>query len=99
MVQQQGPFWDMYQELKSGGISRRQYIEHARGRGIATPLAAFVWNSLRIAPAAAAPPGGRDAFGARHQEGARRPAEGTEGQTRGAGGELKLFQWQGVTHF
>ena len=31
--------------------------------------------------------------------GAAAPSAGTEGQTRGAGGELKILQWQGVTHF
>lgn len=82
---QQGKFWSIYEELKSGKISRREFITKASALGIGLPITLFVLNAVKVDTASAqAAPG--------------RPAEGTEGQTRGAGGELKLLQWQAATH-
>jgi peptide/nickel transport system substrate-binding protein len=99
MAEQKGPFWSLYEELKSGNVSRRDFIEKATALGVGMPIVLFVLNAIKVEGAAAAPAGGTKGFSARNQAAASRPAEGTEGQTRGAGGELKLFQWQGVTHF
>jgi peptide/nickel transport system substrate-binding protein len=89
---EQGKFWQMYQDLKAGRISRRQFMQGATALGVGLPVTAFVLNSIKISPASAAGPA------ALQTTGAARPAEGTEGQTRGAGGELKMLQWQAATH-
>lgn len=99
MSVQQGPFWNIYQELKSGKISRRQFIERATALGIGMPVVLFVLNAVKVDSAAAAPMGGAPDFSRLGQAATvGAPAEGTEGQTRGAGGELKILQWQAVTH-
>jgi peptide/nickel transport system substrate-binding protein len=86
MTQQTGPFGALYEELKAGRISRRDFLHGAVKLGVGAPVALFVVNSLSPDSANA-------------QTAAERPSVGTEAQTRGAGGELKLQQWQGVTHF
>lgn len=98
MAKQQGPFWSLYRELKSGKVNRREFLERAGALGIGMPVALFVLNALKVEGASAAPMGGAKGYGTGHQPVAGPPAEGTEGQTRGAGGELKLLQWQAVTH-
>ncbi|MGH2558351.1 MAG: peptide ABC transporter substrate-binding protein [Thermomicrobiales bacterium] len=80
-----GPFWGAYQELKAGRLSRRQFIQRATALGVGLPVTTFILNSVNV--------GGVAAQGA-----AARPSAGTEGQQRGAGGELKLLQWQAATH-
>ena len=55
--------------------------------GVGLPVAAFVANSLTFQGASA-----QDSTGA-----VTRPTGGTENQQRGAGGELKLIQWQAVS--
>jgi peptide/nickel transport system substrate-binding protein len=91
--QASGPFWSLYQGLKAGRVSRRAFMAEAAALGVGLPIALFVVNSVRAAGAAAAP---------RAQDapalGSARPTAGTEGQQRGAGGELKLLQWQAATH-
>jgi len=84
MAQQTGPFGALYEELKAGRISRRDFLHRAVRLGVGAPVALFVVNSLSP-----------DSVNA--QAAADRPSVGTEAQTRGAGGELKLQQWQGVT--
>jgi peptide/nickel transport system substrate-binding protein len=79
----------MYQDLKAGRVSRRQFIQGATALGVGLPVTTFVLNSVKISGASAASIQ-TTAVGA--------PAEGTEGQTRGAGGELKILQWQAATH-
>jgi peptide/nickel transport system substrate-binding protein len=90
--QGQGRFWEIYQELKAGRISRRDFIQRATALGVGLPVTMFVLNSVKIGGASAAP-SAQEA-----QMGSTRPTEGTEGQTRGAGGELKILQWQAPTH-
>jgi peptide/nickel transport system substrate-binding protein len=89
---EQGKFWRIYQDLKSGRISRRDFIQRATALGVGLPVTMFVLNSVKVTGASAANlPAAQTAT-------AGRPAEGTEGQTRGAGGELKILQWQAATH-
>src|SRR5215216_1857094 len=89
---EQGKFWQIYQDLKSGRISRRDFIQRATALGVGLPVTMFVLNSVKIDGASAA------SLPAAQAATASRPAEGTEGQTRGAGGELKILQWQAATH-
>ena len=83
---QQGPFWAIYQDLKAGSITRREFIAKATALGVGLPVTMFVLNSMKIDSAFAqdAPATGRSTVG-------------TEAQTRGAGGELKILQWQAAT--
>jgi len=86
MPKKEGPFWSTYQDLKSGHITRREFIARATALGVGLPITLFVLNSMKFEGVAA-----QDAGTVSLSE---RPSVGTEGQTRGAGGELKILQWQ-----
>lgn len=92
MSEQQRPFWTIYEELKAGRISRRDFIQKATVLGVGLPVTLFVLNAVNVRGVAA-----QAATPAAGAGGASAPAAGTEGQTRGAGGELKLLQWQAPT--
>jgi peptide/nickel transport system substrate-binding protein len=92
MTYQTGPFAELYEDLKAGRVSRRDFVRKSMSLGIAAPVALFVLNNAPGASAQDATPVTAAGAGAA-------PSAGTEGQTRGSGGELKLLQWQGVTHF
>jgi peptide/nickel transport system substrate-binding protein len=83
-----GRLWNAYQELRAGRISRRAYVQRAATLGIAAPIALGL---LRLSDAAAqeATPASGTMLAP--------PATGTEGQTRGYGGELRLLQWHAPT--
>jgi peptide/nickel transport system substrate-binding protein len=87
----QGKFWQMYQDLKAGRINRRDFIQRATALGVGLPVTMFVLNSVKFSGVSAA---NLPSF---QTGGLGKPAEGTEGQTRGAGGELKILQWQAPT--
>jgi peptide/nickel transport system substrate-binding protein len=91
--QEQGPFWSVYQDLKAGRISRRDFIAKATALGVGLPITLFVLNSVKIDGAAAAPRAQQTPTLA-----STRPTDGTDGQQRGAGGEVKILQWQAATH-
>lgn len=80
-----GPFSALFTALRSGEISRRQFIE----RSVALGMGASVALMAADAVAQDASPAAEDAPG----EGVI-PATRTEGQTRGEGGEVKILQWQ-----
>ncbi|HEY7035702.1 MAG TPA: peptide ABC transporter substrate-binding protein [Thermomicrobiales bacterium] len=92
-AQQSGPFWSLYQDLKSGRISRREFITRATALGVGLPVVLFILNSVKVSGAAAAP-NAQDAAPLQ----STRPTEGTDNQQRGAGGALKILQWQAATH-
>jgi peptide/nickel transport system substrate-binding protein len=94
----QGRFWAVYQDLKAGRITRREFLAKATALGVAAPVAAFVVNSIGAGGASAAPAGGSKGLRSGAQTAPARPSSGTEGQQRGAGGELKMLQWQAATH-
>lgn len=85
MPKKEGPFWSTYQDLKSGHISRREFIARATALGVGLPITLFVLNSMKIEGTAA-----QDS----DTTASTRASVGTEGQTRGAGGEVKILQWQ-----
>lgn len=74
----------LHQFLTSGQISRRQFLTRATALGMSLPVATFVVNAAAAAAQESATPEALD-------PGSIRPETGTEGQTRGAGGELKLL--------
>ena len=78
-------------DLRAGYLSRRGFMRRALALGITAPVAL---NLLRISGVAAqdATPGASPEAGL-----TAAPASGTAGQTRGAGGELKILQWQAPT--
>jgi peptide/nickel transport system substrate-binding protein len=95
---EKGQLWRAFEDLKAGRMSRRDFMEKATALGVGLPVTMFVLNSLDMKGASAAPGGGVKGFRGTAQAAVDRPTAGTEGQTRGAGGELKLLQWQAVTH-
>lgn len=76
-----GPLRDLFDSYKAGKISRRGFAQGAAAIGVAAPLISFLGNQVSAQDAGAAV----------------RPASGTEGQTRGAGGTLNIIQWQAIT--
>lgn len=85
-----GPYAALFGALKTGEISRRQFIERATGLGMGLGVAMYAANSVSAQDAT--PAGSAEASPA---AGAGViPEAGTEEQERGAGGELKILQWQ-----
>jgi peptide/nickel transport system substrate-binding protein len=94
----------LYTSLSAGNISRRQFIERAAATGIGGAAAVFLANANAIAAAG----GSRNGFAVYPgQDGTpagsptagvgKRPDAGTEGKSRGEGGELKIILWQAPT--
>jgi peptide/nickel transport system substrate-binding protein len=89
---QSGPFSALFGALKRGELSRRQFIERSTALGMGAGVAMYCANAVTAQDASpeASPAGGAAAA-------SERPAAGTENQERGAGGELKILQWQPPT--
>jgi len=83
-----GPIRGLFQSLKAGHISRRQFIERSTLAGVGASAAVFLANTAQAGAQEASP----DASAAAGS--AERPSAGTEGQTRGEGGTLRILQWQ-----
>ena len=45
MAHQSGPFAALYEDLKAGRISRRDFLHRSVGLGVAAPVALFVLNN------------------------------------------------------
>jgi len=94
----------LYEALKAGDISRRDFLKKAGATSIGTAGALFLANSAMVAAAGGSRNGyavylNQDGTPAASPDGSG-PADlddGTEGQTRGEGGDLKLLQWQAPT--
>jgi ABC-type transport system substrate-binding protein len=87
-VAETGRLWSACQDLQAGRISRRDFLQRAAALGVATPVALGILRLTDVAAQEATPASGALTAA---------PTVGTEGQTRGAGGELKLLQWQAPT--
>jgi peptide/nickel transport system substrate-binding protein len=81
----------LYRAIKAGQISRRAVIARASAVGVGLPIILLALNTNKATPTIAAPLGQAPVMRA------IRPAEGAEGQKRGAGGRLKLLQWRAPT--
>jgi peptide/nickel transport system substrate-binding protein len=92
-----GQFRDLYTQLTAGEISRRAFIERASAIGIGAGVAMYAASVAAQTPDAS-PDAPAAAGGAGMTSGTPRPMEGTENQERGAGGELKIIQWQAPSH-
>ncbi|MGB3306942.1 MAG: peptide ABC transporter substrate-binding protein [Thermomicrobiales bacterium] len=95
----QGPLRRLYSALTEGSIDRRQFIERAGALGIGSAIALTLANTGSVLAAGAANPL-RNGFVSLAQDAtpAAIPAEGTASQTRGAGGDIRLLQWQAPSH-
>lgn len=81
---QETPFRHLFGQLKSGALSRRAFIERATALGMGAGVAMYCANAVTAqTPSPQASPGAGTI-----------PDGGTDGQERGAGGELKILQWQ-----
>lgn len=83
---EQGRLRSAYDALLAGRISRRDFINRASALGVAAPVTLFLLRTVD-AMAQGTPTAGQPIV----------IDGGTEGQKRGAGGELKLLQWQAPT--
>lgn len=92
-----GPFHSLFEAYKTGSLSRRHFIERATTLGMSAGVAMACVNAVPVAAQEATP--GASPEASRQTElgagtAADRPAFGTETQTRGAGGDLRIIQWQ-----
>ncbi|MGN6030125.1 MAG: ABC transporter substrate-binding protein, partial [Thermomicrobiales bacterium] len=80
-------------DLRAGNLSRRQFMQAAAALGVGTAAASLIATSALAQDAtpeaspAASPAAAANVF----------PDAGTEGQTRGAGGDLRIIQSQAPT--
>lgn len=80
-----------YERLKSGEIDRRRFVHGTAALGVSASTALFLANTMNVAAQSTRPeasPAGSTAS---------RPDVGTDDQVRGAGGALKVIQWQAPT--
>ncbi len=95
--QTSGPLRRLYDAYKAGTIDRRQFIECTTMAGAGVAGAMFLANTEQAAASGGSLRNGFAfaAQGASPEAGtAVRPSAGTEGQTRGSGGDLRILQWQ-----
>ncbi|HQY31382.1 MAG TPA: peptide ABC transporter substrate-binding protein, partial [Thermomicrobiales bacterium] len=81
-----GSLGTAFRAFAAGHLTRRDFLSRAAAAGIATPVALGLVNLVPAAAQDATPVATGSA-----------PNSGTDGQTRGAGGKLKLLQWQAPT--
>ncbi len=87
-MSERGRLHQIYLDLQAGRISRRSFIQQAAAAGAASPLILSILQQSSVSAQDAT----KDSISP-----AVAPSSGTEGQTRGAGGALKLLQWQAPT--
>lgn len=80
----------LHEALQSGEISRREFTLRALALGVSMSVISFVLRAETVR----ATPGRHIGWGVAAQGVTGPPAEGTDGQERGAGGDLNLIQWQ-----
>lgn len=101
--QQSGRLRHLFSQLQEGSIDRRSFIQKASLLGVGLNVGVFLANTTY---ASATGHSGENAF-LRAQDASpaaspaasdpRKPDVGTENQTRGEGGELRIMQWQAPT--
>ncbi len=95
-MHKQNRFASLFNEFKSGGMTRREFTTRALALGVGMPVIGMVLQSVPEAGAAPRPRKAGFGFPAAQEAGGR-PAAGTEGKTRGQDGELRIIQWQAPT--
>lgn len=86
-------FRSIISDLEAGRISRRTFAQMAAAMGIAPALISVVTTRVAAQDATPMDEAGDDVFAT---DGSPN-AEGTENQTRGAGGEVRIIQYQAPT--
>src|SRR6187397_162186 len=81
MVEMDNGLAGIFEELRLGRMSRREFVIRAAAVGASATLSLMLINSVSNLQAAAQTPP------------AQRPTAGTDDQIRGAGGELYVRQW------
>ena len=94
-MSEQGKFAQLNAALKAGEITRRQFMERSTALGVGFGVALFCANAAHVAAKGGSKNG--YAFYGLQDGAAVAPNSGTEGQERGAGGDLRLIQWQAAT--
>lgn len=85
---QSGPYSKLFDALRAGEISRRDFVTRATALGMGLGVATYCANTVAAQDASPeASPAGDEGVGVI-------PSVNTENQERGAGGELKILQWQ-----
>lgn len=79
-----GPVRELYTSYQNGLMSRRSFVQGLTALGVNASVVASLANSGSAASQNA-------------DTAAKRPDTGTENQERGAGGELRIIQWQAPT--
>src|SRR5215213_7095818 len=91
----QGPLAALHTELRSGGITRREFTLRALALGVGMPIISFILRAETVSATTASGTVARHVgWGVAAQGTTGAPAEGMDGRTRGEGGELRLIQWQ-----
>lgn len=96
MSQQTGHVRRLFDALQAGAIDRRQFISRTTALGISATMALYLANGAAQTPQAS--PEGDAPKGGGGLESAVPRAEAPADQVRGAGGELKILQWQAPSH-
>ena len=89
-----GKLWRMYEQMRKGDLSRRDFMQRALALGVAAPVATFIVNSIGMGSASAQ---ATPESGSGSSQGAMTRPMAPDDQVRGAGGELKILQWQAPT--
>jgi len=85
MVQDSGsqPFSNLFARLRQGAITRRRFIQQATALGMGISVARYCADAVSAQDVPAD---------------AKIPDGGTDTQERGAGGDVKIIQWQAPSH-
>jgi peptide/nickel transport system substrate-binding protein len=84
MAQQHDRLSEAYRGLRQGTVTRREFMARAAALGMSAPATLLLVNSVSV-----------DVVAAQNTP-FERPGFGTEGQSRGAGGDLRVLQWLGL---
>jgi len=103
-MSQSGPYARLVDALKNGEVDRRTFLSRATALGVGFSAALFSANAVTIAAAGGSKNGfalypGQDGTPSASPVAASvaPPAFGTESQTRGQDGELRIMLWQAPT--
>jgi peptide/nickel transport system substrate-binding protein len=89
-----GPLRTLFDSYKSGTLDRRTFAQGAGALGLSAASVAFLAQNGALAQDATAEASPAEGGAALVSD---RPAHATEGQERGAGGDLNIIQWQAAT--
>lgn len=86
----------LYDQFREGTLSRRDFTARAAALGASAAVVSFALKAADVSAGRLRSAGGFAVVAAQDAP-AGAPSVGTEGQTRGEGGELRIIQWQATT--